>query len=453
MRRRAFAMAVAAVLSVAAPSRASLTPSEAEQVRRGVVTASDLGRVRALVARPDLSGDEAAAAMISPLTNTTLDAAHVSFLRDLVFGDSSAASRPVLVVATVRGALARADAVIGQHLLDLDRAPAALAELARIYTWVEQVAAAGAAANVPESARAQCAHALVEHVARNAPVLSPEASVGPQVGRARAQAAIALLDFMPDAPTRRIDAADGLGLTGARRAMLIERGVLVLDAGATDARVGSLRMLFDRLPLREGVEAIVVGGDATSLSGRTGAIVATPEDPGGNAGPMLLWGSDVKSPPGDGWTAAAARGLATAAVSRALPRSDALRTQVDRDGGVTGVAAMLAMLVSNGPLALDVAASRLLSGAKESAACLADAIGALAVLAPAPAAAIPVGPKAAGPAVAELTHVALGATGAATTFRLEGRTWLFDRDPSGAVTGLRRDGLPVTKSMLVASRP
>src|SRR5580704_17889424 len=147
MRRRAFAMAVAAVLSVAAPSRASLTPSEAEQVRRGVVTASDLGRVRALVARPDLSADEAAAAMISPLTNTTLDAAHVSFLRDLVFGDSSAASRPVLVVATVRGALARADAVIGQHLLDLDRAPAALAELGRVYSWVEQVAAAGAAAN------------------------------------------------------------------------------------------------------------------------------------------------------------------------------------------------------------------------------------------------------------------------------------------------------------------
>ena len=69
MRRRTFAVAVAAVLSVAAPSRASLTPSEAEQVRRGVATASDLGRVRALVARPDLSSDEAAAAMIAPLTD------------------------------------------------------------------------------------------------------------------------------------------------------------------------------------------------------------------------------------------------------------------------------------------------------------------------------------------------------------------------------------------------
>src|SRR5450432_984831 len=101
MKRRTFAVAVVAVLSVAAPSRASLTPSEAEQVRRGVATASDLGRVRALVARPDLSSDEAAAAMISPLTTTVLDDAHVAFLHDLVFGDTPTASRPVLAVATV----------------------------------------------------------------------------------------------------------------------------------------------------------------------------------------------------------------------------------------------------------------------------------------------------------------------------------------------------------------
>jgi hypothetical protein len=46
-----------------------------------------------------------------------------------------------------------------------------------------------------------------------------------------------------------------------------------------------------------------------------------------------------------------------------------------------------------------------------------------------------------------------GVSGAATTFRLDGHTWLFDHDDSGAVTGLRRDGVPVTKAMLVATRP
>ncbi len=463
MKRRAFAVAVAAVLSVAAPSRAALTSSETEQVRRGVVTATDLGRVRALVARPDLSSDEAAAAMIAPLRTTSIDAAHVAFLDDLVFGDSSAASRPVLAVATVRGVLARADALIDQHGLDLDRAPAALAELARVYAWVEQVAAAGAAtsaSSMPDSARAQCARALGDHIAHNANALPPQVAVGLSVARVRAQAAIALLELMPDAPTRRIDAADGLALTGARRALLIERGVLALDAGGPDTRIASLRVLFDRLPaLHDGLEAIVVGGDPATLSAHGGAIATTPYDPGGNAGPTLLWGGDVRSAPGDGWTVSVARGLATVAVSRAVSGRDALRAQVDRDGGVSGVAAMTAMLVSNGPLAVEVAAARLLTGARESAACLADAIGALAVFAPpspstAAGVTVLVGPaKTTGTAAAQLTHVIVGPTGAATTFRLEGRTWLFDRDATGAVSGLRRDGVPVTRAMLVASRP
>jgi hypothetical protein len=457
MVRRTFVMAVATVLAVAAPSRASLTSSEAEQVRRGVATASDLPRVRALIARPDLSSDEAAAAMAAGLTTTPIDAAHVAFLQDLVFADAATASRPVLAVAALRGMLARADAVIGQHGLDLDRAPAALAELTRAYAWVEQVARASPASNVPESTRAACARVVTDHLARNATALSPQAAVGAEVARARAQIAIALLDLMPDAPTRRIDAADGLALTGARRALLVERGVLALDAGGPDAHVATLRVLLDRLPaLGDGLEAIVVGGDAATLTARSGILVM-PDAPGGNAAPAVLWGGDVRSPSGDGWTVAAARGLATAAVSRALARSDALRAQVDRDGGGNEVAAITAMLLIDGPLAVEVAAARLLGGARESAARLADAIGALAVLAPAaPAAAgmaFPVGPATKGPATTQMTRVVTGVTGAATTFRLESHTWLFDHDDSGAVTGMRRDGVPVTKAMLVAARP
>jgi hypothetical protein len=452
-------MAMVAAMAVATPSRAALTPSESEQVRRGIQTATDLVRVRALIARPDLSSDEAAAAMIAGLTTTPVDAAHVAFLQDLVFGDAAAASRPVLAVATVRGVLARADAVISQHGLDLERTPAALAELTRVYAWVEQVARANPAANVPESARAQCVRAVTDHFSRNATVLPPEVAVGGRVARTRAQIAIALLDLMPDAPTRRIDAADALSLTGSRRAMLIERGVLALDAGGPDARVAPLRLLLERLPaIREGLEAIVVGGDATILSARSGAILVTPDDPGGNAGPAVLWGSDVRSPPGDGWSIAAARGLATAALSRAVARNDALRAQVERDGGAGEVALMTAMMLIDGPLAVEVAAARLLRGARDSAARLADAIGALAVLAPAPSSGVAgttvlVGPAANGTATAQLTRVVTGVTGAATTFRLEGHTWLFDHDDSGAVTGLRRDGVPVTKAMLVAARP
>jgi len=155
MRPAPFAMVVLAVLSTAVPSRASLTASETEQVRHGVATATDLDRVRALVARPDLSSDEAAAVMSSSMTMTALDAAHESFLRALVFDEASTASRPALAVATVKGVLARADAVIAQHGLDLDRASASLDELKRAYAFVEQVAAAAPATNVTASARAE----------------------------------------------------------------------------------------------------------------------------------------------------------------------------------------------------------------------------------------------------------------------------------------------------------
>jgi hypothetical protein len=458
MRRSTFALTMAVVLSTAASSRASLTPSEAEQVRRAIVTASDPGRVRALVARPDLSPDEAAAAVGAPMKTTALDANHLAFLHDLVFGDTPDSSRPVLLVAVLRGVLARADALIAQHPLDLERTPAALAELQRAYAYVEQVAAAAPAANVPASTRTECATALAGHEAHNAAVLSPQATVGPAVALVRAQAAIAYLDLAPDGATRRIDVADGLGLTGARRALLVERGLLALDAGGPDARIASLRALLDRLPaLRDGLEAIVVGHDAAGLAARDGAILATGDDPGGAAGPTLLWGADVRLPPGDGWSTAVARGLATVAVSRAAARNDTLRAQIERDGGVSGVAAMTAMLILNGPLAVDAAAARLLAGRGESAACLADAIAALAVFAPAPAGeglSIAVGSaKTAGAPATKLTRVVLGPQGAATSFRLENRGWVFERDAGGALKGLRRDGLPVTASMLTAARP
>jgi|CZKU01.1.fsa_nt_gi hypothetical protein len=450
--------AVAAIAMVAAPARASLTASETEQVRRGVATGSDLARVRALVARPDLSPDEAAAALVTPATTTAFDAAHATFFHDLVFGETSAPSRPVLAPAAIRAALARADAVLGKHALDLGRVPAALGELERAYGFVEEIASAAPAMNVPSSSRAECATALRDHLGRNATVLSLASPVAPPVARVRAQAALALLDLMPDAPTRRIDAADGLALAGPRRALLVERGLLVLDAGASDAHVAALRALFDRFPdLKDGLEAIVVGGDASGLVARDGAVVATGADPGGAAGAALLWGNDVRSPPGDGWTTAVARGLATLAVTRAAERRRAdLRVQFERDGGVGGVAAMAAMLAINGPLGVEVAAARLIAGRKESATCLADAIGALAVFAspparPADGIAVSVGPaKTTGPATTELTHISLAMTGAASTFRLEGHTWTFEHDANGAVSGLRRDGLPVTRAMLVA---
>ena len=59
--------------------------------------------------------------------------------------------------------------------------------------------------------------ALRDHIDRNARWLKGDVAVPESVGRVRAQAQVALLDMLPDGLTRRVDAADRLGLKGARR--------------------------------------------------------------------------------------------------------------------------------------------------------------------------------------------------------------------------------------------
>ncbi len=445
---------VAVVVSAAAPARASLTSSESEQVRRAVATATDLPRVRALVARPDLTSEEAAAALASPMAASPVDGAHVAFLDELVFGDVSEPARAVLAPAALRAVLARADALIAQHPLDLERSRGALDELAAAYAFVERLAAFHGA-SLPDSARAECARALADHLAHQRAVLGPQSRADVHVRQARAQAAIALLDLMPDAPTRRIDAADALGLTGARRDLLVQRGVLALDGGGADEHpVAALRALLERLPaLRDGVEAVVAGSGAP-IAARDGAVITVPDDPG-SAGPALLWGRGVKAPVADAWTTSAARALAFVAVARAAALHDGLRADIERDGGVPAVAGPAAMLVLDAPLALDATVTRA-QARREVAARLADAVAALAAFAlPAPGGpAVPVGPAGAvGSSTNSLGGVALDPTGAASAFVLDGRSWSFEHDPAGAVIGLRR-GKPVPPAPgLGAMRP
>jgi hypothetical protein len=438
---RAGALTGALVLAVAGNAGASLTPSEAEQVRRDVATATHVAQVRALVARPDLTPAEAQAAVAAPFAATPIDADHLAFLHELVFSDASTVSRPVLAVVAVQALLARADVVIGDHALDLERRPASLDELRRVYALVEEVASAPASANVPASAREQCAAALRGHIVRNAPIVAPQSPVGPLVAQARAQAAVALYDFAPIGPTRRVDVADAFGLTGPRRALLVERGVLLLDAGAPDAQVDEARVTLDRLlPGRDPLEAILVGGDPTRLAARDGAIAAV-ADP---AGAPSLWGNDVEPPPVDAWTTAVARGLASVALSRAAAARPDLLAAVNRDGGADAVAPEMAMLAIDAPRSVQVASVHFSSGHPETAAVLSDAIGAFVALAPptghGPAPSISVGPAGGGAALTHMIQVMLDTSGAAVSFRLEGHAWAFVRDADGAVTGLRRDG-------------
>jgi hypothetical protein len=143
-----------------------------------------------------------------------------------------------------------------------------------------------------------------------------------------------------------------------------------------------------------------------------------------------------------------ARGPAAAVVREAVERRPSLRGAVDHEGEAN-VASAVAMLAVDAPRTVEVAAARALAGKRELLAAVADALGALAVFAPAsPAAeglAMPLGQGRA-------THVSLDPNGIATAFHLDGHQWRIDRDSTGAVSTLRRDGAPVVASMLHVAR-
>jgi hypothetical protein len=443
---RTSALLLVGVLAWAAPAMASLTQSETEQVRGYVTTQAHPDRVRALVARPDLTPDESAAAMTTALAGVTLDDRMAAYLEEVVLGAPSPATRPVLAAAVVRALLARVDAIYAQHPADLDRNEMALAQIARAYGFVA-AEVSGADSAMTDAGRADIAKALTDHFTRDAALLHFDVSLPPAVAKLRAQAALALLDAMPEGVTRRVDAADKLGLAGPRRAALVELGLLVLDAGGSDDRIAAVRSLLTQLPgAREGAEAVYVGDEHASFRSRA-PVVCTGDASGPLGEAASPWTGEAGPPAVDAATMAIARGLAGAAVHRALERRPTLRVQVEHDGGEPGVATFAAMLAVDAPRTVEVAAARLLAGKGESAAWLSDALGALAAFAPAADAkdglTTPVGH-------AKVTHLTLEPTGAASAFRLDAHAWRVDRDAGGAVSGMKRDGVPVATSMLAS---
>lgn len=459
-RLRAAGLAGAlAVASLAPQARAALTASEAEQVRGYVAEAAHADRVRALVARTDLSPDESAAAMAQALAGIALDDRHAAYLEAMVHGAPSPATRPVLAVATVRGLLARVDALLAAHPADLDRAPGALGEIGLAYRFAAgEVAATDA--SMTDAARADVGRALLDHMTRNAALLRLDAPVPLAVARLRAQLAVSIADSLPDGPTRKIDAADRLGLTGARRAALVDLGLLVADRGGTDDRIAEVRAVAERLPgARDGAEAVFVGDDKATFRARA-AVVATADASGPLGEAASPWGGEAAPPAVSALTMAVARGLGAAAVGRALEKRPGLRVLVDRDGGAAGVVTLAAMLAVDAPRTVDVAAARFIAGRRESAAWLSDALGALAAFARVtPSSGDVRGDEGRDGLVVPLSgagvsarRVVLDPNGAAAAFRLAGHLWRLTRDDTGAVTAFTRDGAPVALAMLPTAR-
>jgi hypothetical protein len=462
-------------------SRASLTQSEQAQVRSFVAAGQvqNAARVRAMIARADLSLDESAAALRDAVAPLAFDEPHATFLRDLLFGGASAPSRPVTVVAATRALVARADALLAKYTSDLDREPRALDELTRIYRFLDaDVAVRGRVESVPASAFDSCAKTLAEHVERNPRWLKDNVQIPLTAMLARAQAELALVDLTNESPTRAVDLADRLGLAGARRKVFVDRGTLLVDGGhADDAHVERARAMLERLPpLRSDVSAIVFGEERVQLAARAAVLAAKTPMEGMGTAPPSPFGDEVEPTTVDLATLDVARDLGLLAARRALDNRPDLRVITGRDlsasaatktfGRFTvpsteaGVAAALELVLTDAPRALELAFVRYLAGRTESATVLTDALGVLSAYAASPSSAqglsLSLGkPRANGPEVDSLpiTQVRLTPSGAVSSFMMEGHTWTLTRAAGeGQVSEIKRDGAPLTIAMLAVAR-
>jgi hypothetical protein len=482
-------------------ARAVLTASEQDQVRQLVVS-GQLGlveraaRVRALVARPDLTPDESAASLSAPLASVPFTEARAVFLRELIFGGASAPSRAVLVTATVRALFARADAILAKSPGDLDARPDAAAELLRLYAFLdERIANAGQPRGVahdpsngiPESAYAECAKVLGEHVKTHAARFKGDAKVSPATSRVRAELQIAALDLMSDASTRRVDAADRLALTGARRRFLTTSALLWLDDGKVDdAPLDHLRLVLDRFALastRES-EAIWIGDAQHGLTSRGRIVrVGIASPPSATSAGERVWPSDVDPGSIDPFAFEATRAIALVSIPRALLARAELRAQAERDvramkGDATrmlglavdenadqALATAVAMLLHDAPRAVTLAAARFAAGKPEAAALMSDALGVLATSGSSSASSgasgatdgftIALGAPKADDRSTETTlatHVRLSPIGAVLAFTLGGHHYAFTRDDAGVVTAFHRGGAAVTLAMFPMAR-
>ncbi|MCU0693206.1 MAG: hypothetical protein MUF54_17580, partial [Polyangiaceae bacterium] len=163
-------------LLVVHQAQADLTQSERCQIKGFVQAAeiSTVSRLRALVARPDVSHEHRAQALASALRVCPFDSRTQRYLDALLLGPSSQESRSALARAVVPGLLARADIIYMQHPGEPTRDDGAAAdELLRIHRFalslvqqVEQTEGRGTA-GLSRDARRAMVDAYQQHIARH----------------------------------------------------------------------------------------------------------------------------------------------------------------------------------------------------------------------------------------------------------------------------------------------
>lgn len=462
----------AASLLSAAPARASLTTSERAQLRDFVAgaRAENAGRVRALVARTDLTQEESRAALVEATRPVAFTPQRARFFHEMTFASSSAASRPVLVRALVHALLARADAVHQRYLGGLDHEPRAVDELAAIYRFVDEdianagrptALAADPANGIPRATYEDCVAAMAQHLDANRRWLKGNGPVPVSIAGLRAQAQIALLDLAPQAATRYVDLAPKLDLSPARRELFTRHGLLLADAGEVSEKAAErLSAWVARLPHgHEGVSVLFASRVTSALRARGAVLYAPPSLP------AYPFGDEVSPAAWDGELARLVTPVADRAAAHAVGARATFGAIVQRDvaaargelGRVLGrptapsvphvLSGAILALVVDGRRAVDSALARHLVGVREPAALLSDALAVLAA-------------EAAGDRVTtgapdgalEITDIKTAASGEVSSFTLGGAAYALERTgPEFVVGAVKRGGAPLSIAHLAAA--
>ncbi len=473
----------------AGPAHAALTASERSELRARWERA-DLASapvVRALVARPDLDAADTGAALADAARGVRFDERHLAFVRALLFGPATQASRTEIVPPVVEALLARAGDLASGEGRAADRAE----ELVRIHRFVTLEIAGGADPKRDTGIRADARRAaLATYRARAAVPSAMRASLDPAIAAAQTQADLAMIALGAGlvAPG---DLAGAIGLDGPAREVLERTGVLCagLDR-ASAARAAEAVRLIESMPIAaRGTSLLWIGKGWPHRVMAAGATIVS----------QAPLGSLARVPAAKRWPAAVAPSRPDAALSelafalgragavrlaRLVPAFDAAAIRVaDRvrkggdpatlalaplagslgpSGGADGPAFSSAELIGravelvamDAPRALDLALARAALGEREPMATFALALAVIAA-----------GDDGALRPSAEVGYTApdgartpLAVTGIAgkparvERFTLDGHDLAIEWHPDGAIATVTRDGRPPTLSTLATAR-
>jgi len=331
--RRLSPFALAAALAIGtwtSPADATLTDSEKAQVRDFYTRGDSVNapRVRALLARPDLSSGEIRETFTAAARGTRFDEKHEKFVRDLLFGPASQASRSELLTPIIEGLLARASAVISAPGGEVARAD----ELMRIHGFVTsdvaratRTAKGTGAAAIRSDALKSVVQAYRAHLA--APALDSK-NLSATLRPVRVQAELALAELARDVHPRS-DIATWVAHSPQTRTAFARTGVLVHGlAGAPVAKSHSVVRMVEAFPqATRGLSVLWIDKPWPRQLILPGGMVVAQARLGGSSSVAseTLWSSSVEPAKADAAMAEVAYVLSRAGAANLLASDAAFR--------------------------------------------------------------------------------------------------------------------------------